>query len=382
MIVARKQAQDLAAPRCPVLTVLGPIGPAGNLTVVTPFPLAWLPEWALELIDRAERAHLAGMTAEATAMVVAVERRLEVTDDDRHRAAAANDQVEIDLEAVIAKTVAAWPRPKAAPGFARPRGAGKAKAAKPGPDPARLTRDEQKRLNRLERELVGAKTVGDKERARAGIMAIAAARDTRIELAAQAAMRAETTALEAGRGAEVLLEEIDVPGFATDEAGRRILENGRAIFQVAKVRRLKISARDGLETLLSAGAIDKMLYTAGMHCRADYEDLDPEKALTPPDYAADRIMNNGGGENWAQKRDEIQRRIGRLEANIQEEDATYQGPGAIRPINRVGRAVLALREVAGKGNTIASLGTGKAQALNTKALLLALGYAAIHYGLE
>lgn len=379
---ARRQGQGQAAGRCPVLTVLGPIGPTGNLSVVTPYPLAWLPDWALALIDKAERAHVAGMSAEAVGLALQVETRLGVTDDDRHRAAAANDDIEQALEEAIARTVASWPRPKRMPTFARPQSSGRSKLPRPGPDPARLTRDEQKRLNRLERELIGARTSGDKEKAKAGILEIGAARDARVALADQVAMHAETTALEAGRGAAVVVEEIEVPGFATDENGRRILVNGQAIFQVTKVRRLKISARDGLETLRTAGAIDQVLYTAGLRCRADYEDLDPEKGLTPPDYATDRVMGGGGGENWAQKRQEIQNRIGRLEGAIQQEDASYHGPGAIRPINRVGRAVLTLREVAGKGNTIASLGAGKAQALNTRALALALGYAAIHYGLE
>ncbi len=381
-MIARRPHELDPAPRCPVLTVLGPIGPTGNLTIVTPAPIDWLPDWAPGLIVQAERTHVAGMVVEASAMVARIESRLGVTDDDRRCAAAANDDIELALEAAIARTVASWPRPKVMPAFARPQPSGRARAPRPGPDPARLTREEQKKLNRLERDLTGARNSGDKERAKAGILAIAAARDARIALADQAAMHAETTALEAGRGATVVVEEIEVPGFATDDDGRRILVNGQAIFQVAKVKRLKIGARDGLETLKSVGTIDLVLYTAGLRCRTDYEDLDPEKGLTPPDYASDRVMGGGGGENWAEKRGEIQGRIGRLEREIQEADPSYQGPAAIRPINRVGRAVLSLREVAGKGNTIASLGTGKAQALNTRALILALGYAAIHYGLE
>lgn len=381
-MIARRPAALDPAPRCPVLTVLGPIGPTGNLTIVTPAPIPWLPDWAPEAIEKAERTHVAGMLVEARAMVSRIEARLDVTDDDRHRAAAANDIIEVALELAIARTIASWPRPKVMPAFAQLQPTGKAKAPRPAVDPSRLTKDEMKRLTRAERELGEARFPGEKEKARAAILAIGSGRDTRVEMADQAAMRSETTALEAGRGAEVVVEEIEVPGFATDDAGRRILINGQAIFQVAKVKRLKISARDGLETLKTAGVIDPVLYTGGLRYRADYEDLDPEKGLTPPDYASDRVMGGGGGENWAEKRDEIQRRIGRLEADIQADDPTCHGPGAAKPLNRVGRGVLTLREVAGKGNTIAGLGRGSCQSRNTTALIRALEYAAIHYGLE
>jgi hypothetical protein len=68
---------------------------------------------------------------------------------------------------------------------------------------------------------------------------------------------------------------------------------------------------------------------------------------------------------------------------IQEEDRTFRGPNGRTPVERLGLAVVTLREVAGKGSNIASLADGsRARHRASEALRLALSCAAIAYGLE
>lgn len=170
---------------------------------------------------------------------------------------------------------------------------------------------------------------------------------------------AETVALEQLRGAE----------FETSTK------------QESEGRKRNLS-RDGLETLLTAKSITHVQHAAGLRYRADYEMLDPEKGLTPP--AIDQSRNiTRGGEGWAQKKLERELFVRDLEAMIQEEDPSFRGALGRSDVERVGRAVWALREIAGKGSNLRNLSnSGSVIARTSEALIVALECAAIAYGLE
>jgi hypothetical protein len=263
----------------------------------------------------------------------------------------------------------------------------------PAADPSRLNRFEQKRLVKAEAELKDAATIEEKRTARDKIMAIHEAREVRTDQARQAADIAETTALEAVRGSPVAFETVIRAEYLTDDDGVRVIEDGRAILQIKKVTRLRIAQRDGLEPLTKfrfnkAGRIvgvpvlNKTLHAAALQWRKDYEDLDPLKSLRPPRLDGDVVSGGGGGEDWARTLIVKAEEMAEAERAIQAMDPTYQGRGALRAINQIGRAVFALREVAGKGNSIVSLGRGDAQRLNRDALVLALEIVADRYGLQ
>ncbi len=149
-----------------------------------------------------------------------------------------------------------------------------------------------------------------------------------------------------------------------------------------KARGAPRASRDGLETLLTAGSISRTQHAAGLRYRADYEMLDPEKGLTPPtlDPALRNIVR--GGEGFAQKRREREEFVRDLEAMIQEEDRTFRGSLGKSDVERLGRAVWALREVAGKGGSVLSLtSSGSLRTLIVEALIVGLDCAAIAYGL-
>lgn len=144
------------------------------------------------------------------------------------------------------------------------------------------------------------------------------------------------------------------------------------------------ASRDGLETLLTAGSIDRTQHAAGLRYRADYELLDPERGLTPPDL---NPHNRGkvvrGGEGFADKRRQREEFVRDLEAMIQEEDRTFRGSLGRTDVERLGRAVWALREVAGKGNSLLALtSSGSMRTVIAQALIVGLDCAAIAYGLE
>uniref|UniRef100_A0A6H1ZBE2 Uncharacterized protein n=1 Tax=viral metagenome TaxID=1070528 RepID=A0A6H1ZBE2_9ZZZZ len=147
----------------------------------------------------------------------------------------------------------------------------------------------------------------------------------------------------------------------------------------AKTKRVH---RDGLETLLTANSISRTQHSAGLRYRADYELLDPENGLTPP--ALDQTRNIvRGGDGFAQKRREREEFVRDLEAMIQDEDPTFRGALGRADVERIGRAVWALREIAGKGSTLMALSpSGSVQKRTSDALLTALDCAAIAYGLE
>lgn len=143
------------------------------------------------------------------------------------------------------------------------------------------------------------------------------------------------------------------------------------------------ASRDGLETLLTADSITRTQHAAGLRYRADYELLDPEKGLTPPTLDPAQRTITRGGEGFALKRRQREEFVRDLEAMIQEEDRTFRGSLGRTDVERLGRAVWALREVAGKGSNLVGLSnSGSVQVRMSQALLVALDCAAIAYGLE
>lgn len=140
--------------------------------------------------------------------------------------------------------------------------------------------------------------------------------------------------------------------------------------------------RDGLETLLTSSSITSTQHAAGLRYRADYELLDPEKGLTPPPIDQSRKIVRGG-DGFAEKRAERELFVRDLEAMIQEEDPSFRGALGRSDVERLGRAVWALREIAGKGSNLLSLSSsGSVRARTSAGLLVALDCAAIAYGLE
>lgn len=142
------------------------------------------------------------------------------------------------------------------------------------------------------------------------------------------------------------------------------------------------ASRDGLETLLTAGSITRVQHAAGLRYRADYEMLDPERGLTPPALDQSRKITRGG-DGYALIKRQREEFVRDLEAMIQEEDRTFKGALGRSDVERVGRAVWALREIAGKGNSLLSLSSsGSKRTVIAKALIVGLDCAAIAYGLE
>lgn len=146
--------------------------------------------------------------------------------------------------------------------------------------------------------------------------------------------------------------------------------------------RKRIASRDGLETLLTSHSITTTQHAAGLRFRTDYELLDPEKGLTPPAIDQTRKITRGG-EGWAAKRAERELFVRDLERMIQAEDRTFRGANGRTAVERTGRAVWALREIAGKGSNLRSLSnSGSVQKATSDALILGLDCAAIAYGLD
>jgi hypothetical protein len=142
---------------------------------------------------------------------------------------------------------------------------------------------------------------------------------------------------------------------------------------------------DGLETMLSAGAITTTQHAAGLRYRADYETLDPEKELTPPQLDPEKIKSSHGGEGWDDKRREIEERVFRVHLMICGIDNKPGERGAIPNLPKghpAMRSIYALDEVAGKGRIIAYMSeSGSVRARIRDDLTFALETCEIVYGL-
>ncbi|MBV9510133.1 MAG: hypothetical protein JO303_07625 [Caulobacteraceae bacterium] len=161
----------------------------------------------------------------------------------------------------------------------------------------------------------------------------------------------ETVALERARGETV--EALSRPG-------------GRG--------RVRVRSRDGLETLERSGAITALQYRAGLLYRDLYEATDPERDLrsqmaSPALAGAGAKGPPGRAEAWAERRLRLAASMAALEAKVRTHD-------------RNGRAVRALREVAGDARCISHfVKGGGGQAAYRRALVLALEVCVGHFGL-
>lgn len=227
-----------------------------------------------------------------------------------------------------------------------------------GYDPARLTAEQEKQLRRADERLRSddpRKVASAKDE----IAQIAEAVRERVEAHERMLAAQQVRELETLRGGQV----------------RDALKN-------EPPGRLTVITRDGLETLLTARSITLIQHAAGLRYRADYELLDPEKGLTPPPIDQSRKIVRGG-DGFAEKRAERELFVRDLEAMIQEEDPSFRGALGRSDVERLGRAVWALREIAGKGSNLRSLSnSGSVIARTSTALIVALDCAAIAYGLE
>ena len=225
-------------------------------------------------------------------------------------------------------------------------------------DPARLSPDQEKRARRAN-ERLSSEDARKVTAARNELLLIAEEVKNRVEAYRRAGDNAEMEALEALRGGVFV-------GPGRNEPPDR----------------KRIASRDGLETLLTAKSITHTQHAAGLRYRTDYEMLDPERGLTPPPIDQSRNITRGG-EGWAQKKLERELFVRDLEKMIQEEDRTFRGANGRTAVERTGRAVWALREIAGKGSNLRQLSnSGSVIARTTEGLILALDCAAIAYGLE
>lgn len=146
-------------------------------------------------------------------------------------------------------------------------------------------------------------------------------------------------------------------------------------------------ARDGLETLLTAGSITRTQHAAGMLYRADYERIDPEKMLTPPQLDPEKLNVVRGGDGWDHKRREIEERVFGIHLMICGIDAPTATERRALPRLPAGhpamRAIHALVEIAGKGANLGDMTTsGSVKARIREDLIFALDACAITYGLE
>lgn len=143
--------------------------------------------------------------------------------------------------------------------------------------------------------------------------------------------------------------------------------------------------QDGLETMLAARAVTSTQYAAGLRYRADYETLDPEKELTPPQLDPEKVRTAHGGENWDDKRRQIEERVFRVHLMICGIDNKPGSRGAIPALPKghpAMRAIHALDEVAGKGRIIAYMSeSGSVRARIRDDLTFALDTCEIVYGL-
>jgi hypothetical protein len=194
---------------------------------------------------------------------------------------------------------------------------------------------------------------------------------------------------------ESLEEEIAAKGVANDVekalTERRGLEALRGYeigaSQVEGAVGTPKVSRDGLETLLTANAIDRNQHAAGLRYRNDYEAIDPEKGLTPPSIDQTRNIVRGG-DGYAQKRREIEERVFGIHCMIFGiEPPTSKEDRRSLPALPAGhpamRAIHALNHIAGRGDNLGDMTTsGSVKARIREDLIFGLDACAIVYGLE
>lgn len=229
-------------------------------------------------------------------------------------------------------------------------------------DPSRLTPNQMLALKRAEEKLTSG-IPGKIASGRDEILEIARTVQERIEAQAAEERRDEVRELEALRGSVVL------------EAGKSEPHG-----------RLRISSRDGLETLMTAKSLSRCQYAAGMKFRADYERIDPERGLAPLILDPAKVRVAHGGEHWDQKRREIESRVFSIYVRICESEAVGEDGRGVLPRLPKGhphmRAIFALVEIAGKGRSLSDLSSsGSVRTRLREDLIRGLDACEIVYGL-
>ncbi|MBI5940136.1 MAG: hypothetical protein HY859_06895 [Caulobacterales bacterium] len=201
----------------------------------------------------------------------------------------------------------------------------------------------------------------------------------------------ELAQLEALRGGQVLIEEVDVDTPLV-ENGAEVWRNGERVKVREHLVRPIVTSRDGLETLATMHltmdgrvrrnrdgtpmlpAISEMCHAAGVRYRDLYELCDPEgvlHAVNPEDMGRGQPPRDAFSSRVVaaiQDRAQFSGVIRRLEARVREELGE--------------EGVYVLVEVAAKGNTIRSLSPGRRRAIRlTLKLREALGILAEAFGL-
>ncbi len=183
----------------------------------------------------------------------------------------------------------------------------------------------------------------------------------------------ETVALENRRGNAASVEWVQ----GKDEKGK---------LEPRPLPRVKITSRDGLETLRTSHSISANQHAAGLRYRTDYEAIDPEKGLTPPSIDQTRNVVHGG-DGYAAKRREIEERVFGIHCMICGIDAPKGEQRASLPALPKGhpamRAIYALNHIAGRGDNLGDMtASGSVKARIREDLIFALDACAIVYGLE
>ena len=142
------------------------------------------------------------------------------------------------------------------------------------------------------------------------------------------------------------------------------------------ITHVRIRSRDGLETLARSEAITPRQLRAGMLYRDLYEAHDPERGLrsqmTAPAFMQGGASSASAGppEAWAERRLRLSASMAAIEAKVRNAD-------------RNGRAVDALRQVAGHARCVSHMARGGGgQAAYRQALILALNIVAGHFGVS
>lgn len=229
-------------------------------------------------------------------------------------------------------------------------------------DPSRLTPSQTLALKRAEEKLTSG-IPGKIASGRDEILEIARAVQDRIDAQAAEDRREEVRELEALRGSVIV------------EAGRNEPQG-----------RLRIASRDGLETLMTAKALTRCQYAAGVKFRADYERIDPERGLAPLILDPAKVRIAHGGEHWDQKRREIENRVFGIYVRICGSDAVSEEGRGVLPRLPKGhphmRAIFALVEIAGNGRNLSELSSsGSVRSRLREDLIRGLDVCEIVYGL-
>lgn len=368
-----------------VLTLLG------GIPLVTPVPIEELSLGARQRIDRAELRARAGLRVEASRMIVAIEAALGVTTDDRIEAMKPKDDLDMALEAALKLAMASIEVVEAAPKKGR---AAKAQPRKPKKAPPAtlhtaedLTENQVRRLAAATAKLaspdLSIRADGRKE-----IEEIAGAHAARVEALRKDAADQERRCLEILRqppgendNEAVVEEEVELGRWVRNNDGFLILEKGKPVYEVVKATRTRVISRDGLENLMANKFLNGIQYAAGLKYREMYEMADPERQLrscmgfevggrTPLDPFCRRVVKA------VQDRAEDNEALVRLDEYVMRSLESQWG------VIAAGRAIHALREVAGKGKTVRQIASGSAHRKHLLSLLDALDAVADYKGLQ